>query len=211
MTEKAAFFDFDGTCIRGDSVVHIVRYACKNGVSPLRVFPAVGWGLLYKLGLASECAAKTHGLRFLQRMNPEQRDEFCRNFVRDDLKKRVFKDAEDCIRDLKEQGFEIWLVSASTENYMHYVKELMGAGTLLCTPIDENGTVKNNCKGEEKVRRIKAEIARRGIAVNFDACAAFGDSKSDSPMLNLTGRKCAVNAKKALIKKLPACEKLSWK
>ena len=117
----------------------------------------------------------------------------------------------DCGFTRGKNWFRYRAAAIITENYMRYVKDLMGADTLLCTPIDENGTVTDNCKGDEKVRRINAEIARRGIAVDFDACAAFGDSRSDSPMLSLTGRKCAVNAKKALIKKLPACEKLSWK
>lgn len=207
---KAAFFDFDGTCISGDSVVHFVRYALKNGVSPLRLLPALGWGILFKLRLADECDAKTRGLRFLQSMSPESRDAFCRSFVNDDLRGRLFRDALETIRKLKDEGYEIWLVSASTVNYMRYVKELLAADTLLCTPIDEKGTVTENCKGEEKVRRVKAEIERRGLSADTGCCTAFGDSGSDLPVMNLAGRRYAVNAKRSLIKKAPDMERLSW-
>ncbi|MBO2515881.1 MAG: HAD-IB family hydrolase [Clostridiales bacterium] len=207
---KIAFFDFDGTCIGGDSIIHLVRYALKNGVSPLRLLPSLGWGILYKAGLADEGASKTHGLRFLQRMGPDERDAFCRDFARDDLAERVYSDAKKTIRGLKDEGYDIWLVSASTENYMRYVKDLLGADVLICTPIGGNGIVTGNCKGEEKVRRIKEEIAARGLSVDFSVCAAYGDSGSDLPVLNLAGRRYAVNAKKTLLKKAPGIERLAW-
>ena len=85
------------------------------------------------------------------------------------------------------------LLSASTENYMRFVAELLEADALLCTPIDEDGKVRHNCHGKDKVVRAEAYAAQEMIS--FEESCAFGDSGSDIYILTRVGDKRGVVAK----------------
>ena len=81
-TPEVAVFDFDGTIIRGDSIVSLQRYAFKRGcVSLLGVIRAVCCGALYHAHIMSAVTAKKHSHSFLQRMAPEARDNLLRSFA----------------------------------------------------------------------------------------------------------------------------------
>ena len=45
----------------------------------------------------------------------------------------------------------------------------------------------NNCKGEEKVRRLNEVLKEKNIKVDFKNSYMFSDSLSDKPLLDLVG------------------------
>ena len=103
------------------------------------------------------------------------------------------------------------LVSASTENYMRFAAEALGFDALLATPIEPDGAIKRNCKGEAKVSRIKDWIDDNLLIVDYVSSYAYGDSKSDLPMLRIVGHPVQVNPKKKLRKAAPDMDVLHWK
>ena len=103
------------------------------------------------------------------------------------------------------------LVTASTENYMRFAAEALGFSALLATPLNPDGTVGENCKGEEKPRRIRDWLRQQGLEADFAASYAYGDSKSDLPMLLLCGHPVQVNPKKALRKAAPEMDSEIWR
>ena len=75
--------------------------------------------------------------------------------------------------------------------------EALRADGLICTRI-ENGAVQTNCRGAEKVRRIRAWAEEQPEAVDFARSRAYGDTAGDLPMLRLVGEGFAVNPKRKL-------------
>ena len=212
MEKKAfAFFDFDGTLIPGDSIAAFVRYARKRRLMPRRAFfralLAAGG---YVLGLVSAAESKNAALRFRMNLPPAEREALDRDFVGDCLLPRVYPQAKACLAHHRQAGRETVLVTASTENYMRRMADELGISALLATPLNPDGTVGENCKGEEKPRRIRAWLRETGREADFAASFAYGDSKSDLPMLLLCGHPVQVNPKRALRKAAPDMETVRW-
>ena len=53
-----------------------------------------------------------------------------------------------------------------------------------------------NCKGEEKVRRLKEYLQANNIEVDYKNSYMFSDSLSDKPLLDLVGNPYLINYKK---------------
>ena len=209
--QPLALFDFDGTLIPGDSIVALVRYARKRGVLSLgdslrAAFAALGYGL----GLVSAADSKNAALRFRMRLTEQERDALDRAFVKECLLPIVYPQGKACIERHRQAGRVPVIVTASTENYMRYVAEALNIPVLLATPMKPDGTIGDNCKGEKKPRRIRRWLDERGIQADFAASYAYGDSKSDLPMLRMCGHPVQVNPKKALRKAAPDMEKKIW-
>ena len=206
-----AVFDFDGTVIRGDSVVALLLHARKQGlISPAALLSAGFWGVLYGVKLTDALTSKQKAHAFLAKLTPEKREAFLRDFAAA-LVRRAFPDAIRQIRLHHEKRDTVLLCSASCHCYMRYVAPLIGADALLCTPCTDDGQVLGpNCRGQEKVRRVYAWLDQQSIP--HDAiCAAYGDSGGDAPILRASQNPVLVNAKKKLKKLLPNAQQVEWK
>lgn len=211
MGRNVAVFDFDGTLIRGDSVVALLLYAGRRGcASPFFLLRAAWYGALYHLKLTDALTAKKASHSFLSRMDASQRETFLRDFART-LTERVFADGRKQMQAHRDQGDLVVLCSASCQCYMRYVAELLNVDALLCTPCAPDGNVLGpNCRGEEKVRRVDAWLADNGLTRSAVA-AAYGDTAGDAPILRVSRQPVLVNAKKKLRLLLPNAKRVSWK
>ncbi len=210
-TRSFAFFDFDGTMIPGDSIAAYVRYARELGVMSRKEFgKAMLMAAGYLLGRVSAAESKNAALAFRRRLYERDRETLDRDFVRDRLLPRVYPQARACIQRHAREGRGIVIVTASTENYMRFAAEALGADALLATPLKPDGTVGENCRGEEKIRRVREWLESQGMDADFSRCWAYGDSKSDLPMLRLCGHSVQVNPKRALRKAAPDMERETW-
>ena len=72
------------------------------------------------------------------------------------------------------------------------------------------GQVGENCKGEEKVRRIKQYLKENGFVLDMKCSSAYGDSPSDADMMALVNRAVLVNPKKALLRRRPDGIVVHW-
>ena len=214
MTEKKislALFDFDGTMIRGDSIVPFLSHARKRrDVGIMGYLKGCLCGGLFVLHLMEGGKAKKEALSFYQHLSDEKKKALDQSFAKEFLLPRVYQKAKDTVSEHNKAGRYTILVSASTENYMQYVYEKLVFSALICTKIDETGRVMKNCHGAEKVRRIEEYLQSQGIHANFSASFAYGDSKGDLPMLKLCGHPIKANPKKALKKAAPEMDEVRW-
>lgn len=210
MDKQIAVFDFDGTLIQGDSVVALLFYARKRSCLSLSGMLKAGWyGLMYRLRLTDALTAKGHSHAFLSRMAEADRQAFLRDFA-GTLTARVYKDGLAQIKKHREQGDLVVICSASCQCYMRYVAETLGADALLCTPSAADGTVTGpNCRGEEKVRRVREWLEQQRLPLDCIA-AAYGDTAGDAPILRASRHPALVNAKKKLRHLLPEAEQVTW-
>src|SRR5690606_27938458 len=125
-------------------------------------------------------------LRFFFKNTPlADFNEQCRLFA-GKLPGLVRPKALEEITALKNQGFEVTIVSASPENWLKPWTEALHL-KLIATQLETSGDGITgriqgaNCHGEEKVRRIEAEYNLG----EFDKIHAYGDTKGDIPMLQL--------------------------
>jgi len=207
-----ALFDFDGTLIKGDSIIAFLRFARHLKALPGKEYARVLFhSLCYLLGRETDAEAKNEALRFLRYLSPERKYALERAFAEEVLLPRVYPEGKEELKRLKEAGHILLLVSASTENYMQFIAPALGFDALICTEIRADGLIGPNCKGEEKVRRIRAWLEAEGIEADFAASHAYGDSKSDLGMLALCGKGYWVNPRKSLLKMHPEMRILSWK
>ena len=109
------------------------------------------------------------------------------------MKKVIYKN--------KEEDNVIIMITASPYAYMKYFKYYDLADEVIGTEFFyENSRYKNqfigeNCKGIEKVKRIKAVLGKLGIEIDYENSYAYSDSKSDLPMLSLTKNAFLVSKK----------------
>lgn len=207
-----ALFDFDGTLIRGDSILAYLRHA--------RRLKALSRGEYLKLGLhaipwllkkKSDEALKGEAVAFSMRLSPERRYALNRSFAEECLLPRVFPAGRACLEQHRQAGRLVVIVSASPENYMEFVAPGLGADVLLCTQLLSETATGPNCKGQEKVRRIEAYLAQAGIGPDWSDSYAYGDSTSDLPMLRLCAHPVAVNPKRKLRRAAPEMATVKWK
>lgn len=214
---KCAFFDFDNTLAKGDSVVPFLFYAIRKGQAPKRQLFRAAWGYLTQLGRPGKGSrAKEHTFSFIQGKRPEELDDLARDFFRDEITPRLYEDAIAELWQLKSSGHTVVVVSASADLYMHLLPELLPVDAVLSTQcMVENGVytgkVEANCKGEEKVRRIRAWLQANGLELDAEQSCAYGDSFSDGPMLRMVGKPVLVNPDKKLAAAFPDARIVQWR
>ena len=207
-----ALFDFDGTLIKGDSIVAYLRTAKRlHAISRGEYIKSSLYALKYKMGKITEEAAKEKALAFRQRLEGRRRLALDAFFASDELIPRVYPEGKKQVEYHRQQGHLVLLVSASTNNYMDIVATLLPADGLICTRISDEGRIEKNCKGKEKVQMIQEYLQRKGIDADFENSYAYGDSKSDLPMLKLCGHPTLVNPKASLKKAVGNMPILQWK
>lgn len=195
-----AFIDFDGTAIKGDSVVSFIRYLYKEKKITLKEYlHSIKGGILYKLGYYNEHKSKEVALKFIERFSKSDIDQLAKNFVNTVLKEAVFNEMHTLIAKHRQNGDKIVIVSASPNIYMQFIADIIDCDKVLCTELiaDNNAYLSKiyglNCKGDEKILRIRKLIRSEFIDCDLTQCHAYGDSKSDLPMINLVGHKHIVN------------------
>lgn len=208
---KLAIFDFDGTLIKGDSIVSYLKLARHlKAISLPRFLGILLRAPLYALGILSDATYKSYSLSFYTSLSPERKVALDRVFVDEILVPRFFKQGKSALNAKKQEGYHVLLVSASTENYMQYVAQALEADGLICTRLDENARVILNCKGENKVTLLQQYLKKNELEADWDQSCAFGDSKSDLHIMNLVGNPIIVNGKRKLKKAAPQYPQVHW-
>ncbi len=191
MDNAIAFFDFDGTLTRKDSMLEFIKFykgsfTTYKGIlflSPLLVAT--------KASLLSTQQGKELLLSyFFKGENIEVFNAKCNQFAQKIIPAIMRKDGLLEIKNRLAQKQEVCIVTASAENWVSPYFEKMGIKVIgsQLQILDNKLTGKligNNCKGAEKVVRIKKEYELS----NFDSITAYGDSSGDKEMLLLATNK----------------------
>lgn len=188
MPEKQlALFDFDGTITHADSMLELARFH-RGTTGYWATMATLAPGLaLHKLGAISATIAKQRFLSaFFGGMVHEHFNELCHRFCQQKLPMLLRPAALERLRWHQQQGHQVYLVSASAR---HWLQPWAAQWQLpvLCTELEvAEGRVtgrlaNNNCNGEEKLRRIKAELALE----EYSEIYAYGDSSGDTAMLSI--------------------------
>ena len=181
-------FDFDGTVTRKDSLFDFITF--YRG--PVAFYRGMIWLspmlVLFKLGIIPNWKAKERVLAHFFAQEPlETFQQQCDTYARQRLPRIIKESALQKIRAFQRQGADVYLVSASAENWLKAWCESHGIHLIATRlEIQENrltGKIAgSNCHGPEKVARIQDEIDLS----QYDEIYGYGDSPGDRDMLALT-------------------------
>lgn len=206
-----ALFDFDGTLIRGDSIVSFLCFALSHRVMKRREFAsACLYGALAAMRLVSTVRAKEKALAFLYRMPSERADALCGQFAIQILLPALYPRGLDTLRRHAAAGDIVLLVTASPERYMRSLTAALPVSGLIATASGPDGTILKNCRGENKVTRILQWLDSQDIQPDLAASHAYGNSTGDLPMLHMAGHPFLVNPTRALRRRAHGTAVLSW-
>lgn len=183
-----ALFDFDGTVTKTDSLIHYFIYMSNSRFK--KAAASFYFGALYlfmRLGMMNNQRFKERCFSFLFK-NIHQRIiiEKSNRFSVEILPGIIRQSALDRIYWHKKQNHRVIIVSASLNLYLQNWCESHGIELISSELEWENdfftGRIKGReCSGDEKVKRLSRLISFK----EYTQVYAYGDSKSDRPMLSL--------------------------
>lgn len=201
--KKLAIFDIDYTITKRETLMEFFKYMIKKDKRNIRYLPrALYCGLMYLIKVYDEKRVKEGFLKFIEGINEDELSELTSEFFESTLKNILYDDAIKMMKELKSQGYDIYLISASPEFYVKEFYKIKEVDRVIGTKFKfENKSFirkmdGENCKGEEKVRRLQEVLKEKNIQVDFKNSYMFSDSLSDKPLLDLVGNPYLINYKK---------------
>lgn len=201
--DKLAIFDVDYTITKKETLMQLFKYVIKKDKKNIRFLPrALYSGLMYSIKVYDEKKVKESFLKFIEGIDEKDLALLVKDFYRDVLENILYEDAIKMMKDLKKQGYKVYLISASPEFYLREFYAIEEVDMIIGTKftIDAGKFIRRmhgeNCKGEEKVRRLKEVLEKENIKVDYRNSYMFSDSLSDKPLLDLVGNAYLINYKK---------------
>jgi len=205
-TRIAAFFDLDKTVIAKASMVAFSRPLHRAGMLTRRLMLKAAWGqLVYQtMGASPEKLEKLREsvLQLTKGWDQVEISAIVRDTIGDVIEPIVYEEALDRIRAHQEWGHKVFIVSASPEEVVAPIAQLLGVDEAIATraELDDGGRYSGRTEryvyAEEKVVAIIEAAARDGL--DLDHCWAYSDSATDIPMLAAVGHPVAVNPDREL-------------
>ncbi|HEY8474952.1 MAG TPA: HAD family hydrolase [Natronosporangium sp.] len=205
MGKGAAFFDLDRTVIAKSSALAFGRPFYRDGLIKRRdVVKAAYAQLMFRLGGADEAAmARTRD--YLAQLCAGWPVEQVRQIVAETLDELInpyiYAEAAELIEEHQAAGRDVVLVSASGEEIVKPIGELLGISEVIATRMSitdgrYDGEIEFYAAGGAKLDAVKALAETRGwdLAESY----AYSDSISDLPLLSAVGHPTAVNPDRAL-------------
>lgn len=203
MKKKLAIFDVDYTLTKKETLMELFKYVVKkNKKKGIYIPRALFSGLMFVIGAYDEKKVKETFLKFLDATEEAEFRELIKDYYENRLSKILYQDGIDMLRKLKGEGYDVYLISASPEFYLMELYAIKEVDMIIGTKFSfKEGKFARrmeglNCKGEEKVRRLKEYLKENNIDVDFEESYMFSDSLSDKPLLDLVGKPYLINYKK---------------
>ena len=204
MTSKTriAFFDVDNTLTRGSTLYFLGRGMYNRGFFNKR---DIGAWVLANIRFRMTGTEKTeviqrfqkaatdfiagHDVSDIRQIGEEIYSEF--------VSPSIWQGTMAIAKKHLEEGDEVWLVTASPEDFADLICEKLGFTGAIGTKAEikdgkyTGGLIGNLLHGVEKSKAVTALAKERGI--DLKQCFAYSDSHNDLPLLNAVGNPRAIN------------------
>lgn len=194
--ERYAFFDFDGTLIRGDSFRLFARFAVGQTAFLKALILSSAWIIGWKLGVISNSRAKEYLFGELFKGMPYADFQRYGEAFSKVIESRIKPDTVRRLREYVANGDTVAIVTASMAEWIAPWAKGYGVDTLLTTAPEVDPATGRltgrflgaNCHGAEKARRITERFGSLKDAEVW----AYGDSAGDDAMLALADHPCRI-------------------
>lgn len=203
----AAFFDLDKTIIAKSSTMAFSKPFFEQGLLNRRAVLKSSYAQFLVMVTAADADQMGRMREHLTQMcvgwDVEQVRSIVKETLHDIVNPLVFSEAADLIAGHRALGHDVVVVSASGEEMVHPIGELLGADYAIGTRMAEDdgkftGELDFYCYGENKVVAIERIAREQGY--DLSQCFAYSDSSTDVPMLGAVGHPTAINPDRALRK-----------
>ncbi|MST90103.1 HAD-IB family hydrolase [Sharpea azabuensis] len=193
---KCAFFDFDNTIAKGDTIFKLLVYTIKkHPLTIVRFLLTILYGIGYILHLVSKEKLKETILFPLDLFNSEE----LKTFYQEKVVPSYYPHMVQELQKRKDEGYLVFLVTASSEAYMRFnelpIDILMGTQTEIIDGEYTSHIVGKNCKDAHKVERINAYLEKNNLSIDYEHSYGYSDSTSDIPMLKLVKNRVRISKK----------------
>ncbi|UII19716.1 HAD-IB family hydrolase [Fulvivirga ligni] len=187
MKKTLALFDFDGTITTKDTFLEFIKYSRGVGRYYLGMTLMSPILVAFKLKLIPNWKAKEAVITyFFKNTSYNDFQNQCHSFSREVIPALLKKDAIEALDQHISNGDDVYLVSASAENWLKdwcEFKDIKLIGTKLEVV---NGNISgklngHNCYGQEKVNRVRQVLDLE----DYDKIFVYGDSSGDKQMLGV--------------------------
>ncbi|MBE6465257.1 HAD family phosphatase [Denitrobacterium detoxificans] len=198
---ELVLYDFDGTCIRGNSPVLLVRYLLLH--RKLNFFRALGiglWAVAYKLRLPqNESWVRSQVFTAFVGQKASEVDDYLMSFYDEVIAERVRESAIASMEEHRAAGRVVVIVSATWEAIVRRAMDFLPIDHAVCTcmEIDDAQCYTRIVKGLPVEGAEKVSALRRYADDAFGkgtwmVSYAYGDHHSDVPMLEMAQHPVAV-------------------
>jgi HAD superfamily hydrolase (TIGR01490 family) len=200
---KVAFFDIDGTLIRGTTWAGILQYPRMNRLKILGLqaatLPRRALLRLYLLGQARFRAGWIRGLAgLLKKWDREEVEKLFDWLANDYLVDHYHQEIIALLKNHQAQGTKIVLISTIFEEAAQKIADRLGAEGVIGTRLAfENNIATGRVRGKvavgaRRINFIRGYLKKHWEDVELVECIAYADSYIDAPMLAVMGAAVAV-------------------
>jgi HAD superfamily hydrolase (TIGR01490 family) len=205
---EAAFFDLDKTLLPGSSLFPLARELYRRKVFTARdivrmTTDQLAFRVFGAENMEHAARARDASLEAIRGRPRAEIIELGRSVATEELIPRLYPQAVDLIGRHKQAGREVYVCSASPEDYLMLLAQELGldgvVGSRAEVDADDRYTghmLGELCHNEEKARRVRELADARGI--DLARSYAYSDSVNDLPMLDLVGFPVAMNPDRTL-------------
>lgn len=206
MGRSAAFFDLDKTVIAKSSALAFGRPFYRDGLISRRdVVKGAYAQLVYKLGGRADEQSMIRIRDYLTELTRGWRVEQVNQIVAETLHELinpyVYAEAAILIEEHQAAGRDVVLVSASGEEMVRPIGQLLGVTDIIATRMvvedgRYSGAVEFYAAGTAKLDAVEELAKARGY--DLADCYAYSDSVTDAPLLEAVGHPTAINPDRSL-------------
>jgi HAD superfamily hydrolase (TIGR01490 family) len=203
---SAAFFDLDKTVIAKSSALAFGRPFYRDGLITRRALVKGAYAqLVFKLGGRADEQSMIRIRDYLAELvkgwRVEQVNQIVAETLHELINPYVYAEAAALIEEHQSAGRDVVLVSASGEEMVRPIGELLGVTDVIATRMvmtdgRYSGAIEFYAAGAAKVGAVRELAERRGY--DLADCFAYSDSVTDAPLLEAVGRPTAVNPDRGL-------------
>jgi HAD superfamily hydrolase (TIGR01490 family) len=202
---SAAFFDLDKTVIAKSSALAFGRPFYRDGLITRRdVVKSAYAQFMFRLGGTDEqtmARTRDYLAELCKGWPVEQVQQIVAEALDQLINPYVYAEAASLIGEHQAAGRDVVLVSASGDEIVRPIGELLGVPDVIATRMGiqggrYSGEVEFYAAGEAKAEGVRDLAAQRGY--NLADCYAYSDSSSDLPLLEAVGHPSAVNPSRTL-------------
>ncbi len=185
-----AIFDFDGTLTKQDTLLAFIEFTHSKLRLYWELFLLSPQLILMKLGFRNNEILKTKLLsRLFRGIQKETLEAWSRAYCEEHFHTLLRPAGLNKIQELRRQGYRIILVTASVETWVKPFAdrmgvELIGTKFFFDQQIFSGRLATPNCRGSEKVNRLKAYL-QTGELPPF---LMYGDSDGDRALYHLASK-----------------------
>ncbi len=209
---KIAVFDVDRTLLVGTSgEVQLIRFLRRREMLPLINFARSLFWMIWKLPQDPKEAILRNKV-YLYGLDVNEVKSLLPEFFKNYLQPRLSLQSLKCMRELRDKGYEIILISGTLSFILNYLVEHLDAHGGVGSEMEiRDGKFTGRILGIHPFYRGKVQALQEylnGRKVDYNHSFGFADSWADVPLLSLFGNSVAMNPDRRLKKE---AGKRGWK